>query len=97
MGAMADGHCFSCRGHRRSRFIEHGRNEVESVWEHLDHIAIILGLGSPLFWTIHKIWKMAETIEGDHAKIAALWREHDYGNWDGTERRKGGIHEVSSM
>lgn len=57
-------------------------------WEALDHFSLVLTLlVAPLIWVIQRVLRLVRSIEGDRKKLAALWREHGYENWDGEERR----------
>lgn len=61
---------------------------MDVPWTGLDHVTILVALGSPLWWAIRKIVKHARMIEEDHKKVVAMWRDHGYNAWDGVDRRR---------
>ena len=58
-------------------------------WETLDRIGIVLTLGAPIIYLGKKVAVLLRQREEDHLRISALWREHGYNGWDGSERRIG--------
>jgi hypothetical protein len=62
------------------------------VWNHLDHLEIILGLvtvlGTPILYLIRIVRKNMKMIEEDHQRLSVLWKSHGYGSWNGKERRR---------
>jgi len=60
------------------------------TWETLQHVAWAIGI---LFLVYKFIRKKARPyireIAEARKKIAVMWRDHGYEEWDGTERRDG--------
>jgi len=60
---------------------------MQIPWTGLDHVTILLALGSPLFWVVVKLRKVIKQSAEDHRRITAMWQDHGYNGWDGTDRR----------
>lgn len=57
------------------------------MWDKLEHLATLIAVSPALWFLYRKIKAIMEQIEEDRAKLSALWREHGYNGWDGSERR----------
>jgi hypothetical protein len=57
-------------------------------WDVLDHVSLVVVLGSPILYLAGRVSKLIKERDEDHKRITALWREHGYNGWNGTERRK---------
>jgi len=63
-------------------------NGVHHWWEHWEAVAAMSTIASLLVHNLWRLFNLKRRIDADHERLNALWREHGYGAWNGSERRR---------
>jgi hypothetical protein len=57
-------------------------------WDSLAHFLMLSTIAGLIWPQAKRIRRMMVEREEDHKRINALWREHGYNGWNGSERRR---------
>jgi hypothetical protein len=57
------------------------------TWDLLEHLLMLSTIAGLLWARVQYVRKVARRIDASVKKTDVMWRDHEYSDWDGTERR----------